>query len=236
MILSGLLRAPRNRSALARHIEAASAASVRPADGERYLNYGVNPMRVLIIGSGIAVGYGAANRGEALDGQLGDRLATAFGRGVIINNLGEHGLRFADQIRSATVSLESGLVDLVVWCPSYIELADRTWAASWGTRLSQLLELAPSAPVVVMELPTPVGTEPAAVTAAPIISRINVHLRAATTRMLHVVTVAPPAVLIRPLGTPLFDATYYAELGEQVAAAAIPLLARSARSVTVPTA
>ena len=54
--------------------------------GVRTLAVGIDPLRVLVFGGGIAVGYGVRTRDEALDGPLARIIADATGRGVVIEN------------------------------------------------------------------------------------------------------------------------------------------------------
>jgi hypothetical protein len=212
------------------HIDAAAAASVRPARAERFLAYGPNPVRILLIGSGIAVGHGVTTRARALDGRVGERIAEATGRGVIVNNTADELLRLSDQVLNAMVGGGFELEDIVIWCPSYNEMSERPWSVLWARQMRRLLGAIPEGrPLIICELPVPAGEDPAAAIAAPLIDGINRALRRVASGRPNTVVVSPPKVQVRPMGEPLFDAGYYEEAAAAIGEAALGSLGAGAR-------
>ncbi|MCQ9136909.1 hypothetical protein, partial [Streptomyces hilarionis] len=54
--------------------------------GPRTLEIGRDPIRVLVFGGGLAIGYGVRTRAEAFDGPLARLVALRTGRGVVLEN------------------------------------------------------------------------------------------------------------------------------------------------------
>lgn len=216
----------RTRALLRRHVQAAAAASVRPDRADRFLAYGPDPLRVLLIGSGLAVGHGVTTRAKAIDGQLGGRLADRTGRGVIVNNYADERLRLEDQVLNAVTGGGFELEDVVVWCPSYGEMSERPWSRPWARGMRRFLDAVPADRLLIIsELPVPEGDDPVAEIAAPVIGRINDALRRAAVGRDHIVVVPPPPVQVRSHGEPLFDADYHAAAAERIAAIALDFFA-----------
>jgi hypothetical protein len=123
---------------VAHNLRDALAVQQQPPPGGRVTIPGADPTRVLLVGAGLAVGYGVTDRNNALDGALGRVIATLTRRGVTV----EH------QVKSdVTLSKTSELIgavgahtyDLVVWCPTFGELP-RTWRTShWARDLRQIM-------------------------------------------------------------------------------------------------
>lgn len=217
----------RRRALLRAHVEAAAAASVRPARAERFLVYGADPLRVLLIGSGLAVGHGVDTRARALDGRVGGRLAEATGRGVIVNNYSDERLRLADQVQNAMSGGGFDLEDVVIWCPSYGEMPERPWSTPWFVQMRRFLAaVSEETPLIISQLPEPIGTDPAAAVAAPIIRRINRGLHRAAGGRANTFITSPPVVQVKPHGQPLFDADYYAAAAGPIAERALDLITR----------
>jgi hypothetical protein len=217
----------RGRALLREHARAAAAASVRPARDERVDLDGPDPIRVLLLGGGgLAVGHGARTRAEAVDGRLAERLAERTGRGVIVDNVADERLRLADQVLSAFIGVGFELEDVVVWCPSAVELTERPWMP-WSLRLRALLDVVPSDRLLVIrELPVPEGADVAS--AAPVVERSNAALRRAVEGRPNTVVVTPPPIRVRPLGEPRLDAAYHEATAERIAEVALEFLEREA--------
>jgi hypothetical protein len=215
----------RSRSLLRAHVRAAAAASVRPERGDRFLAYGPDPVRILLIGSGLAVGHGVTTRAKALDGQIGERIAAATGRGVIVNNFADERLRLEDQVLNASIGGGFDLEDVVVWCPSYGEMSERPWSRPWASQMRRFLASVPvDRLLIITELPVPVGDEPVVAVAAGISSGINAALRRAAAGRPNTVLVSPPPIPVKPIGLQLFDAEYHERAAERVAPVALRFL------------
>lgn len=219
----------RSRSLLRSHVQAAADASIRPARADRFLVYGPDPIRVLLIGSGLAVGHGVSTRAEAIDGRLGERLADRTGRGVIVNNFADERLRLGDQVLNASLGGGFDLEDVIVWCPSYVEMSERPWSRPWAGEMRRFLEAVPvDRLLVVSELPAPDGDDHVVSIAAPIIDGINAALRRAAAGRPDTVVVPPPPVRVRAHGEPLFDGAYHEAAAERIGAVALDFLEREA--------
>ena len=82
---------------------------------------GLDPVRVLVIGSGVAVGYGAPDHGSALTGFLARAVAERAGRGAVVHNRAAA----RQQLERAVEGLGSSgahTYQMVVWCPSTFEV------------------------------------------------------------------------------------------------------------------
>ena len=81
---------------------------------------GPQPLRALIIGSGLALGGGSTTHNETLTGHLARALAVRTGRGAVVENrAGEHLHLDAAMADLGVVGAHS--FELVVWCPSLLE-------------------------------------------------------------------------------------------------------------------
>ena len=220
----------RSRALLRVHVQAAAAASVRPARTDRFLAYGPDAIRVLLIGSGLAVGHGVETRAKALDGQVGERLADRTGRGVIVNNYSDERLRLEDQVLNAQTGGGFELEDVVIWCPSYGEMSERPWSRPWARQMRQFVQAVPADRLLIIsELPTPGGDEPVAAIAGPIIAGINDALRRAAAGRANTVVVSPPPIQVKPHGEALFDAEYHSAAAERIAAVALGFIEQEMR-------
>lgn len=86
-----------------------------PTPGERPIASGAGPNadRVLLVGAGIAVGYGVTSPELALGGQLARRLVAITGRGASIDTVARFGLR-AKHVRSVVSEFDLARFDTVL--------------------------------------------------------------------------------------------------------------------------
>lgn len=215
----------RSRALLREHVQASVAASARPERTDRFLAYGPDPIRLLVIGSGLAVGYGVPTRAQAVDGQVGSRLAKRTGRGVIVNNHAEERLRLEDQVLNASAGSAFDLEDIVIWCPSDGEMTERPGSRQWARRMRRFLQAVPADRLlIILAVPTPGGDEPVVTIAEPIVEGINAALRRAAAGRPNTVVVALPPFRVQPYGEPIFDAEYHAAAAERVAVVALDFI------------
>jgi hypothetical protein len=199
-------------------LEAVSRNAPRPSVRDRYLAYGPNPIRILLTGNGIALGYGVNRRTDTLDGNVGARLAEATRRGVIVNNHTHDSSMLYDQAQAVLAGMNLQSEDIVVWCPSYSEMLERARAGYWRTTMTTFLSQIPSdVSVVLVELPAIVSAEFDSRPLNRIICRINRALRTSARDHRNVTVCSPPPVEFTLARDSLYDANYYDLIGEEVA-------------------
>lgn len=98
-------------------------ALARPAGDPESKVVGLDPVRVLVLGSGVAVGLGVADHDDALTGHLARAIAAHSGRGAIIHNRARPRLLLDEAIEQLG-SIGAHTYDSVVWCPSIFELVN----------------------------------------------------------------------------------------------------------------
>lgn len=134
---------------------------------------GVDPVRVLLFGSGPLIGYGVTERRDAVDGHLADLLAKDLGRGITV----ESRVRLGLPIREAVQSLGgAGTVTFsaAVWSPRFgqeLEPFLRS-AAAVRAMLQQFREVS-DIPLVLCHLPTPLGTDWRTMLRRPRVAELN---------------------------------------------------------------
>jgi hypothetical protein len=186
------------------------AATAEGAAESRLL--GLDPIRVLLIGSGLAVGYGVRTQEHALTGALARAVQDGSSRGVITLNHSAP-MRTLEQ---AAVSL--GLVgatsfDLIVWCPSLFDVMRTPNKGAYRRTLVNGLNLIretarTGAQVIVCELPVPTDSGPAEAIARTLVPRFNAALHRVVAPLPGVTIAAtPPFTTLRD--PQAFTADYY---------------------------
>ncbi len=140
---------------------------------------GIDPLRVLLFGSGALIGYGVRTRGDAVDGHLADLLARRSGRGVTIESRVRLALPTAEAVQSlggaGTVTFHAA-----VWCPRFgEELSGGSVRRSRRAVRAMLTEYAEasSVPLVLCTLPEPLGDDWRTRLRRPRIAAFNEMLR-----------------------------------------------------------
>ena len=126
-----------------------------PLDNARQTVAGPDPDRVLVLGNGPAIGFGVLTQELALPGRLARRLATATGRGAVVDVLARRGTTAAGAPRLlAEVRMEH--YDAVVLCigstDAYNFVPEERWRADLA-QLTDALRAATSPTTVIAVLP-----------------------------------------------------------------------------------
>lgn len=197
-----------------------------PDDGEGFAVEGPDPVRVVLVGSGLGVGYGVRVSGLALSGRLGQTLAGALGRGVRVSNRTQPGAA----VRKVVRLLEERPIsesDAVVYLPTFLE-ATHPATRRWVTALEELLErlrmqAGPAVPIVLTGLPVPSAHGFLERIALPLVAAQNAvmgHLSARESGIGYVQV--PGIVTLR--GGPVFDTAYYQACAEAISQRLVELL------------
>jgi hypothetical protein len=203
-----------------------------PSDGAGFTVDGPDPLRVLLIGAGLGVGYGVCVAGLALPGQLARLAALQLGRGVVVDNRTQPGQPLAKTI-STLAPLRLRDYHTVVYLPAFTEVARRA-NHGWCSELDQLITALRGAghgqpQIVLTGLPLPAGGGMLADASRSLAARQNAAMdrRAARHTLIHHVPMPPTTSLTRG---PLFDAAYYHRSAERLA----PLLRHNIHPMPLP--
>lgn len=124
---------------LHRSVYAVLEGQVYPPLHGRTVVVGESPIRVLLVGGGVAIGLGVRTRAEALDGQLAAILSERTGRGVVVDTRISTGLRLKDtvEILGASGALT---FDVVVFASSFRDALSAARRTTRIRRLSRVIE------------------------------------------------------------------------------------------------
>lgn len=111
MFVRAIAASTRRQPALAVHPQGVGESKV----------VGLDPVRVLVIGSGVAVGFGVSDQDDALTGHLARAIAARSGRGAVVHNRARPRLPL-DQALDQLGALGAHTYHVVVWCPSMFEI------------------------------------------------------------------------------------------------------------------
>ena len=197
----------------------------RPVDAGRHTAAGPDPDRVLVLGTGAAVGFGVLTHELALPGRLAARLAAATGRGAVVDVVARRGLT----ARAAPRLIEearTGLYDAILVCAGSADAHNLLPDARWRQDLAQLLDAlraasTPSTVIAVLPVRPLHGIDPARAGRDGLIDRraqrmdrIAEDLCARRSGVLHL------AEAVTPARAPLAPAAY-----DDLAARTVPALA-----------
>ena len=125
----------------------------RPTDDPRVHASGIDSDRILLFGSGPAVGWGVLSHELALPGSLARALSTRTGRGADVDVVAAPDLRLADAIRNLG-AVDLSRYDGIVVTLGLMEAVGLVSAASWrrdlDSLLSYLAEVVPRAAVFIV--------------------------------------------------------------------------------------
>jgi len=120
------------------HVAAARSRTVRPVGGRQAFVAGRRPLRVLLLGSGPAAGWGVGSHDLALPGALARALAACTGRGAVVDVV-PHASAGVRRLRRMLRAAAPERYDAVVLSGT---IADGAWVADsrhWGAGLRELL-------------------------------------------------------------------------------------------------
>jgi hypothetical protein len=120
---------------------------------------GLDPIRVLLFGSGPLIGYGVRERRHAVDGPLAELLAEATGRGVIVENRARLALPVAEAVHSLG-GAGTATFAVAVWAPRFGEELQHSDPARSRRSVQAMLEqfrAESQVPLIVCHLPEPLG-------------------------------------------------------------------------------
>jgi len=109
-----------------------------PSDAPLVHSPGADPDRVLLVGSGIAVGYGVVSHDLALGGHLARELSTATGRGATVKVIGRRDMAPANT-RTTLAGLDLARFDAIVLTLGGLEALTLMPSSRWREQLRELL-------------------------------------------------------------------------------------------------
>lgn len=214
-------------------VEGVVHAQVRPPMEGRTAVVGDDPIRILLVGAGTAVGYGVQSRSDALDGRLATALAEATGRGVVVETRLRRELRLRETVDVLGAS-GAHTFDAVVWSPTFKEVTRLLPTTVWTVALNRIvahLRTTGTARtrVILLGLPEVITSIPDAVVGMRRLRRVNDRIAAAAAHADGITFMPVPA--IGPVvdgGAALWDRDYYTRCAEL-------LVTEMAGALAVPT-
>ncbi len=188
---------------------------------------GNDPVRILLFGEGITIGYGVDTRAEAIDGALANRIADSTGRGVILENRARPHVR-VDETANSLGGAGTHTFAVGVWSPALTETLERLTLKGWRTRLTAMLtqiRADSDIPLVVAQLPRPAGSHPSVIILRPWYARLNRTIAEVASHFPNVSAVDLGAVVV-PMrsGDPVLGVADYRRQSEPLAEAVLQAL------------
>jgi hypothetical protein len=192
---------------------------VQPTGAPEVRLVGVDPIRALIIGSGIALGYGVRTQRDALTGALADAIQNGGARGVIVQNQAttQHEI---EQTLDGVRLVGATTFNVVVWSPSLFDAFRSPERGRYHRTLMDGLQLIretarPGAQIIACELPSPTNRGPLEEIARVLVHRYNAALRRAVSVHPDVRVAETPD--FTSLADPAaFSADYYRRWADQI--------------------
>jgi len=125
----------------------------------RTMVVGLDPIRILLFGSGPLVGYGVLARRDAVDGPLAELLADETGRGVIVESRVRLGLPIAEAVESLGGAGTTTFA-VAVWAPRFgeeLRHADTERCRASITAMLHEFRAQSQIPLILCHLPEPLG-------------------------------------------------------------------------------
>jgi len=142
---------------------------------------GLDPVRVLVIGSGVALGWGASSQSKALTGAIAYELQARTGRGAIVVNHAQE-MQTVEQTVQDLGVIGATTFGVVVWCPSLFDVFKSPERGRYHRALldglRSLHETKPkSGLILICTLPSPTNRGPVEEIARRLVPRFNAGLR-----------------------------------------------------------
>lgn len=209
--VTAVLLRPALRVLLRRHLR----LQTHPTHDDRAIVSGAHPLRLLIVGAGMAVGYGTESSAPSLPRQLATALADATGRGAIVESRAQASVQLQQTIGSIGM-VGAATFDVVVWSPTLEEIF-RGGSARWARELRAIVKhLQATGPahlrVLLMGVPTADGEhvlQRSGSVLAESVDRRIARVAAALDRVEHVPV---PSRFVGARDTPLYDPAYQQEV------------------------
>lgn len=219
------------RPVLARVLQRYLRRQPRPAYTDRALVIGPHPVRVLILGAGLAVGYGSADEVLALPHQLGQALEQKLRRGIVVECRAEASVRL-DRTLELMGMTGAATFDVVVWLPT-LEETFHGRSGRWARNLTRTIERIQTTGrhdvrIVLMGVPRSEGTHLLQRIGSAFADEVNARIAGVADRTDRVEFLPVPPRTISSWDTPLFDAAYQGRVVEDVAALLGALQTRAA--------
>jgi hypothetical protein len=195
----------------------------------RSIVVGIDPVRVLLFGSGPLVGYGVTARRDAIDGPLAALLARRTGRGVVVESRVRLGLP-TNQAVSSLGGAGTATYHAAVWAPRFGEELQHSHAEQTRSSVHAFLQefrAESDIPLILCHLPTPLGLDWRTVLRRPRVARYNQVLDEQAAAARNVMTTDGGSYHpMDPTRAP--DATWHRELAIRVAPAVLHAIGHSA--------
>jgi hypothetical protein len=191
------------------------------------LAYGNESLRVLVVGAGLAAGYGARSQSRARPGQLAMALSSRSGRGVVVQTRAKPFLPLRDTIDLLEPQGARGY-DLVVFAPGFTEMT-RASSFRWRKELFELVlylnrTLPDRGRIVLAGLPEPRKRGPLEWVGRRGVDTANAVMTDVAFSVPRAVFVpTPPISTLKPSGGS-FDERYYVRCAESIVDAVLPQL------------
>ena len=190
---------------------------------------GLHPIRVLLVGGEYAIGYGAGTHDQALDGALARLLQTRTGRGVVVENRSRADIRL-DQLAASMGPSGARGFDLVVWAPTFADAYRVPGPRRWFDGLGHLLDRVEStsdAKVVLLGIPSLIGSQPLAVLGRSRAATLNRRIAKLASWWDRAAFVEPPPIELRTVDR-VDGPKVYHEVAISVLPSAVELLEETA--------
>ena len=190
---------------------------------------GLDPVRVLLFGSGPLVGYGVTARRDAIDGPLAALLARRTGRGVVVESRVRLGLPTSEAV-SSLGGAGTATYHVAVWAPRFGEELQHSNAEHSRASVRAFLQefrAESDIPLIVCHLPTPLGLDWRTVLRRPRVARYNQVLDEVAQEVRNVVVADGGSYHpMDPTRAP--DAIWHRDLAIRVAPAVLHAIGHSA--------
>lgn len=187
----------------------------------RTMVVGLDPLRILLFGSGPLIGYGVRTRQDAVDGQLAQLLADHTGRGVIVESRVRLGLPIADAVDSLG-GAGTATFAAAVWAPRFSEELQHADLERCRVSVRTMLHdfrAQSQVPLILCHLPDPLGLDWRTLLRRPRVARFNRILTEEAALVPGVVAVA--SGLYRPSDAASTLAPWHRGLAERLAPAVL---------------
>lgn len=187
---------------------------------------GLDPIRALVIGAGVGVGFGVIDHEDALTGHLARAIATRSGRGAVVQNRARPRLPL-DQAIDDLGTIGAHTYASVVWCPSLFEIIGSPANGRLGRAIRRAVPFlrataGDGVEIVLTGLPTPSSPGPGEQVSRRIVPRFNRSLARVCTELAAEgadVRFAAPPSFTSLRRADAFDSSYYLRFAGSVASA-----------------